>query len=148
MKQKEAKKTKRSNRTREEQDSDKLNKKENMKDRRDNPTSYYIARHAQNILYGKQIVKELIFTDDSIGSMDEKCTKCMAIKWKAESNTTCCNNGKVELEKFPDPPSLLKTLWKADTPEARLFRENSRSFNNALALASLKVNERKFRGSS
>ena len=71
-----------------------------------------------------------------------------ARKWKAESNSTCCNGGKVKLQSFPDPPPLLKILWTADTPEARLFRENSRSINNALALASLKVNERKFRGSA
>ena len=37
---------------------------------------------------------------------------------------------------------------KTNTPEARLFRQHSRSFNNALALASLKVNQRKFSGSS
>ena len=77
--------------------------------------------------------------------MDTVCISCSAKKWKSESNTTCCNNGKVSLQSFPDPPPLLKRLWMSNTPEARLFRENSRSFNNGLALASLKVNERKFK---
>ena len=79
--------------------------------------------------------------------MNSICAKCSAKKWKGESNSTCCNDGKVKLDAFPDPPPLLASLWTADTPKARLFRDNSRSFNNALALASLKVNERKFSGS-
>ena len=74
------------------------------------------------------------------------CEKCSANKWKGEKSSRCYNGGKVILDRFPEQPPLLKTLWTANTPEARLFRENSRSFNNGLALASLKVEERKFRG--
>ena len=115
---------------------------------RDNPKSAYAARNAQHILQGTQIVKDLKDTAECIGRMNSICEKCDAKKWKNESNSTCCNDGQVLLETFPDPPPLLRSLWKANTPEARLFRENSRPFNNALALASLKVNERKFRGSA
>ena len=48
------------------------------------------------------------------------------------------------MESFPNPPEYLRKLWTADTAEARLFREHSRPFNNALALSSIKVEERKF----
>ena len=107
----------------------------------------YEARNAQAVLSGKQIVVELKDSDESIGAMNFICPKCSARKWKGETSSTCCIDGKVILERFPDPPPLLKNLWTANTPEARLFRDNSRSFNNGLALASLKVEERKFSGS-
>ena len=70
---------------------------------------------------------------------------CDANKWKEETPSLCCNKGKVMLDCFPNPPKLLKSLLTVDTIEARLFRENIRSFNNALALSSIKVEERKFK---
>ena len=39
---------------------------------------------------------------------------------------------------------MIQNLLTNNTVQAKLFRENSRSFNNALALSSIKVNERKF----
>ena len=77
--------------------------------------------------------------------MESTCSECKTLKWKKETSTVCCNNGKVQLTPFPDPPQYLKYLWTANTPDARLFREQARSFNNALALSSIKVTERKFR---
>ena len=111
-----------------------------------NLKSIFVARNAQDILDGKQIVKELNESKENIGSLNIICQKCSAKKWRGETSSTCCNDGKVILDRYPDPPLLLRSLWTANTPEARLFRENSRSFNNALALASLKVEERKFSG--
>ena len=59
----------------------------------------------------------------------------------------CCGL-KVRLPSFPVPPGILGALWTVDTPAAKLFRANSRSFNNALALSSIKVTERRFQGYS
>ena len=103
------------------------------------PSSMYAARNAQKVLYGEQLVPEI-----EVGRMDNICCECGARKWKSETTTVCCNNGKIHLTPFPDPPNYLKQLWTADTIEARLFREQSRPFNNALALSSIKVTERKF----
>ena len=83
-------------------------------------------------------------SDESIGQMNHKCLECGALKWKNETATLCCNNGKVNLEPFPEPPPYLRKLWTEDNAESRLFREQSRPFNNALALSSIKVEERKF----
>jgi len=55
----------------------------------------------------------------------------------------CCGL-KVCLPPFPAPPPILQELWRVDTHGAKLFRENARSFNNALALSSIKVRERRF----
>ena len=77
--------------------------------------------------------------------MDIICVKCKAKKWKSENNSTCCNDGAVQLD--PLPP-LLQTLRTANTEEAKLFRDNFRRFNNALALPSLKAEVRKFSGYS
>ena len=119
--------------------------KQQAKQKRERPKSLYEARNAQNILNGHQIVSELKNTPETIGAMDTICPFCSALKWKGESSSTCCNGGKVQLDKFPEPPNYIKQLWKDKTPEARLFRENSRSFNNALCLSSLKVKTRTFR---
>ena len=108
------------------------------------PTSMYAARNAKKVLYGEQIVPELKDSKEDIGSMNILCDKCGALKWKNETSTVCCNNGKVHLPAFPNPPPYLQQLWTADTVEARLFREHSGPFNNALALSSIKVTERKF----
>ena len=111
------------------------------------PTSLYAARNAQKVLNGEQIVPELKDSDDDIGSMTKRCIFCSALKWRAETSTLCCSNGKVRLSQFPPPPEYLINLWTADTAEARLFREQARSFNNALALSSIKVTECKFSNS-
>ena len=107
--------------------------------KRESPPSLNEARNAQNVLYGHQIVHELKNTADSIGSMEVRCQNCSALKWKGETSSTCCNGGKVILESFPDPPEYLQKLWKDKTTEAKLFRENARSFNNGLALSSVVV---------
>ena len=108
------------------------------------PKSMYDARNAQKVLYGDQIVLPLGETDEKLGSMIHICPFCFALKFKNETSTLCCTNGKVSLTPFPSPPAYLQTLWTADTAEARLFREHARSFNNSLALSSVVVKERKF----
>ena len=111
------------------------------------PASLYEARNAQKVFFGDQIVHDLDkIKAESIGFMNHECTECGALKWKTETATLCCNNGKVHIPSFPDPPQYLKYLWTADTIDARLFREQSRPFNNALALSSIKVAERRFQG--
>ena len=110
------------------------------------PKSLYDARNGQKVLLGEQIVPELLSTKDSIGDMNIVCEFCNARKWKGESATLCCNSGKVILPVFPAPPDLLKELLTDNTEEAKLFRKNARTFNNALALSSVKVNIKKFTG--
>ena len=109
------------------------------------PTSKYAARNALKVLSGEQLVLELKDTENSIGSMDVVCTFCQARKWKSETPTHCCNNGKVDLPRFPDPPEIIQKLLKDENVESKLFRENTRIFNNALALSSIQVNEKRFR---
>ena len=109
------------------------------------PDSYYFARNAQRVFEGKQIVPDLDDTEESIGNMADNCCKvCKARKWENEPPTVCCNSGKVQLPPFPDPPDMLKDLLKSKTIEGKLFRENTRTFNNALALSSLQVQVRSF----
>ena len=111
------------------------------------PKNMFSGRNAKKVLYGEQIVLELKDSKENIGSMEHICPNCSAMKWKTETSTLCCSNGKVFLASFPPPPAYLETLWTADTAEARIFREHARSFNNALALSSIRVADRKFEGS-
>ena len=64
----------------------------------ENPKSIYMARNAQDVLNGRQRVVELKDSKESIGSMNHICLKCSANKWKGETSSTCCNDGKVVLD--------------------------------------------------
>ena len=55
----------------------------------------------------------------------------------------CCQGGKVIVPPYPPPPPELMRLWCENTAEARLFRHHARSVNNATALSSFVVNERR-----
>ena len=92
----------------EEKERRNIRNKELMTKTRLNPKSIYTARNAQDILDGKQIVKELSKSKEGIGSMNIICQKCSAKKWKGETSSTCCNDGKVILDRYPDPPPFWK----------------------------------------
>ena len=104
------------------------------------------ALNSQEIMDGSYQVLDLKHTDDSIGDMSTVCQYCTAFKFKKETASTCCNNGKVILEKLPQPPEQINKLWHDNTPEGRLFRQNSRSINNAVCLTSIKGKQRNFGG--
>ena len=71
----------------------------------------------QDIMQGRYEVKDLYDTEDSIGKMDTVCEECGALKFKKETRTTCCNNGKVQLPAFPNPPVKINRLWHDQTAE-------------------------------
>ena len=108
------------------------------------PSTHYDARNAQKVLCGEQIVPMLEDTEEKLGRMKEGCDFCGAKKWKKETPSLCCNGGKISLDPFPDPPDLLKQLLIEDSENGRLFRKNTRSFNNALTLSSLQVRLKSF----
>lgn len=49
--------------------------------------------------------------------------------------------GKIKLPSFPHTPQPIRDLWEGDSEESPIFRENTRTLNNALALTSQKVSE-------
>ena len=100
----------------------------------------------QEIWNGTHTVPDLKDSFDTIGKMEHPCPDCGAIKFKKETSSNCCQNGKVILPALPDPPETLQKLWNENTPEANLFRKHCRSINNAVCLTSIKVKERTFEG--
>ena len=98
------------------------------------------------IIDGSHQVPDLKDTVDTIGKMDSVCQFCGALKFKKETGSTCCNNGKVSLDSLPQPPEQINKLWHEDTPEGRLFRQHARSINNAVCLTSIKGKQRTFGG--
>lgn len=71
-----------------------------------------------------------------IGRMNTVCTHCGAKRFKNENKSICCANGQVELPPIPDAPDLLKALLMD-----KEFKDKIRSYNAALAFASLGANE-------
>ena len=56
------------------------------------------------------LVTDLSQTPESIGQMTHVCEYCRALKFKDETSSLCCPNGKVALEPFPQPPPELM-VW-------------------------------------
>jgi hypothetical protein len=109
-----------------------------------------LARDANSVLHGLQKVEcqdigPLIKAD---GTLTNECPHCHALRWPNETGSICCSGGKIKLEPLPHPPDAIKQLWGSNTTEGRIFRDYSRQLNNALALASQKVNEPSPPGSS
>jgi hypothetical protein len=83
--------------------------------------------------------------------MIAKCTHCAAFHWlderlkrSAKSSpmfSLCCHNGKVSLERLPDPPEELYKLFTEDSTQAKEFRESIRQYNCALAFTSFGAKE-------
>ena len=80
---------------------------------------------SNDILEGSHFVPDLKDSVDTIGPMKIVCPDCGAFKFKKETGSTCCSNGKVYIEPLPKPPTSINKLWHDDTPEGRLFRQNA-----------------------
>ena len=90
------------------------------------------ALKTKEITEGNFIVEPLTGGRDGLGNLgDITCNFCGALKWKHETSPSmCCYGGKVSVPAYPSPPPELMRLWFEDSPEARLFRQHSRSINN------------------
>ena len=103
-----------------------------------------VATRTTEIFSGQLHVPELKDSLDSIGEMVFECGHCGALKFKKETSSLCCLNGKVVLPQFPDPPQELRKLWFEEIPEAKVFLNHTRVINNAVCLSSLAVREKTF----
>ena len=68
--------------------------------------------------------------------MSKICDKCLAKKWKQETNVMCCSNGKVDLPVLADPPEPIKQLLTGTTEESKHFLKNIRKYNSAFQMTS------------
>ena len=75
----------------------------------------------------------------NIGGMTKTCHYCDAKLWPTETSSLCCANGQVNLPPLQTLPEPLHQLFVGDTAESRCFRNNIRSYNSAIAFASLGV---------
>jgi hypothetical protein len=88
-------------------------------------------------------LKESDVEQHYIGPMVEICTECQSINFKDEKPSdgkfsSCCHKGKVELEPLEPYPEFLKELLTDKTNHShKNFFENIRSYNSALAFASM-----------
>ena len=65
------------------------------------------ALKSDEILQGTYEVVDLKDSQDTIGDMEHMCQYCGALKFKKETSSTCCGNGKVILPRFPTPPKQI-----------------------------------------
>ncbi len=72
----------------------------------------------------------------SLYEANNVCSYCKAYRWSEERPGFCCEKGQIRLPACKDIPEKLKALY--DIPE---FLQNIRSYNNAVALASIGCHE-------
>ena len=101
---------------------------------------------SKEILLGTFPVQKLEDSADAIGNMDVLCPECGAFKFRREPPGFCCSSGKVKTVPFPKPPGLLSELWMSNDTPGKLLKKYSREINNAVALSSITVTEKKFGG--
>jgi hypothetical protein len=88
-------------------------------------------------------LKETNVEEYYIGGMDEICSNCQSINFKAEKPgdgkfNACCHKGKVALDPLKTYPDLLRQLLTNQThPQHKNFIENIRTYNSALGFASM-----------
>ncbi|XP_025207742.1 uncharacterized protein LOC112603419 [Melanaphis sacchari] len=76
-----------------------------------------------------------------IGQMTILCPKCHAKKWKDETHSLCCADGKVVLHQFEDLPDPIKSLIDNSHPLSKHFFDNSRRYNTLFQMTSFGANE-------
>ncbi|SGY95639.1 BQ5605_C036g11507 [Microbotryum silenes-dioicae] len=80
---------------------------------------------------------------DDLGPQTAVCTHCKARHWECERSKStrhfgaCCSQGKVRLPPPPQPNLEYRQLLEGSDSDAKAFRENARSYNNALSFTSL-----------
>ncbi|SCZ98126.1 BZ3500_MvSof-1268-A1-R1_Chr3-3g06589 [Microbotryum saponariae] len=88
-------------------------------------------------------LKPRVSIRDDLGPQTAVCTHCKARHWECERSkstghfSTCCSQGKVRLPPPPQPNLEYRQLLEGSESEAKAFRENARSYNNALSFTSL-----------
>ncbi|SGZ31356.1 BQ5605_C044g12156 [Microbotryum silenes-dioicae] len=90
-----------------------------------------------------QIPQAHVSIRDDLGPQTAVCTHCKARHWECERSKStrhfgaCCSQGKVRLPPPPQPNLEYRQLLQGSDSEAVAFRENARSYNNALSFTSL-----------
>ena len=74
----------------------------------------------------------------SCGELSSLCNFCGALRWASELSSFCCQNRKVTLPVPPTPPPNVQKYYDGTVPD---FLTHVRSYNNALALASIGCEE-------
>lgn len=75
-----------------------------------------------------------------LGLTNNQCRWCSACYYASEKSNgvfnKCCTGGAIVLDPVPPPPPLLQALLEGNTPEAKHFQKEIRSYNNALTFTS------------
>ncbi len=124
---------KRKNETEHERDkrlrTEKANKLEKRKMKR-------VVKEIDNFDENDSALEDIQHELPSLYEADNICPYCKAYRWKEERKGFCCEEGKIDLPHETDMPLELKKLYDDED-----FNSKIRSYNNALALASIGCKE-------
>ena len=115
-----------------------------LEERHENRRASKKGCSASKIFKGEEIVEEHYIGafQTPTGSYENLCEYCKAIRFPNEK-LHCCHNGKVCLPPVPEPTPILKQLLAGQDRRSKVFRKHIIPMNNALALASIKIQFKK-----
>ncbi|KMQ87777.1 hypothetical protein RF55_12854 [Lasius niger] len=107
-------------------------------------------RHAQERQKARQLnnqigliakENEINVTVHTLGQMNVECQFCKSLNFECEKSkdgkfTYCCQKGKLKLKPI-NCPDFIKKLYMGNNYESKNFINNIRSYNSALAMASM-----------
>ncbi|SDA03073.1 BZ3500_MvSof-1268-A1-R1_Chr11-1g03292 [Microbotryum saponariae] len=116
-----------------------------------NPTDLgiatYIRARSAAVQNGQRGQRLSAMADPTLNATTAVCTHCKARHWECERSkstghfSTCCSQGKMRLPPPPQPNPEYRNLLEGSNSgqlhQAKAFRENGRSYNNALSFTSL-----------
>ena len=68
--------------------------------------------------------------------MSQVCTYRNTLKWKSETNATCCSIGKVKLPELADPAEPLRTLLLGESQQSKHLVANINKYNSCFQMTS------------
>ncbi|XP_044019517.1 uncharacterized protein LOC122859899 [Aphidius gifuensis] len=75
--------------------------------------------------------------------MDVECKHCHALRFKDESDSMCCANGKIKLPCLSEPEEPLFTYLSGLTNHSKHFLDNIRKYNSCFNMTSFGANRKK-----
>ena len=71
-----------------------------------------------------------------IGSLNQICSHCQALKFMGETKGMCCSGGKVILSLLKEPLQPLKSLLQGNHSESKHYLQNIRKYNSCFQMTS------------
>jgi hypothetical protein len=91
----------------------------------------------RNIALQIENFNENAIEENYLGQLNVRCPYCSSKNFKNELKSNCCHGGTILLNTIEMHPDIVFYMTNADDANSKNFRSNIRSYNSAMAFASM-----------